>query len=103
MLKRLVPVKVAVSGGVDSMTLAILAGRTLGRDAVMFHAVSPAVPPAATERVRGVARSEGWRLRELDAGEFADEDYVANPYIRCFHCKNNLYRTLSGEPNHSPR
>ncbi|MCX8256482.1 MAG: hypothetical protein OTI36_21075, partial [Beijerinckiaceae bacterium] len=38
-------VAVAVSGGVDSMTLATLAARTLGRDAMLaVHAVSPAVP-----------------------------------------------------------
>ena len=38
------PVAVAVSGGVDSLTLATLAHRTLRGDVEMFHAVSPAVP-----------------------------------------------------------
>ncbi|PRY20972.1 uncharacterized protein CLV78_111127 [Aliiruegeria haliotis] len=86
---------VALSGGVDSLTLATFAHRTLGREAVkMVHAVSPAVPKAATERVRDLARQEGWRLEVVDAGEFADERYRSNPVNRCYFCKTNLYRTL---------
>ncbi len=95
LLEDLAPVTVAVSGGVDSITLAILAGRTLSDRSTMVHAVSPAVPPAATERVEDLARREQWNLRLTDAGEFADEDYRRNPYERCFHCKKNLYAKLA--------
>ncbi len=86
---------VAVSGGVDSMTLALLAGRRGGLACTMFHAVSPAVPPEATERVRTYASREGWRLTVLDAGEFDDPNYRANPANRCFYCKTNLYGALA--------
>ena len=89
-------VAVAVSGGVDSMTLATLSNRLLGRARVaMMHAVSPAVPPEATGRVRSVAASEGWDLCVLDAGEFADARYVGNPVNRCYFCKTNLYDAIS--------
>ena len=87
---------VAVSGGVDSMTLALLAGRRLGVDCTMFHGVSPAVPPEATARVRAYAAREGWQLIVLDAGEFDDPAYRANPANRCFYCKTNLYAALAG-------
>lgn len=86
---------VAVSGGVDSLTLATVAGRTLGPHATMMHAVSPAVPPVATERVRREAERQGWHLVVLDAGEFNDPAYRANPANRCFYCKSNLYGAMA--------
>jgi uncharacterized protein len=86
-------VAVAASGGVDSMTLAVVAHRRLG-NAEVFHAVSPAVPAEATARVKEQARREGWRLRVVDAGEFADDDYLANPVDRCYFCKRNLYDAI---------
>jgi PP-loop superfamily ATP-utilizing enzyme len=82
---------IAVSGGVDSMTLAIVAGRLPEGAFEMFHALSPAVPADATARVRHHAAREGWTLREITAGEFDDPAYRANPVDRCFHCKTNLY------------
>jgi len=88
-------VAVAVSGGVDSMTLAVVAGRRLGDHAEMIHATSPAVPPEASARVEAYARREGWRLSVIDAGEFADPRYLANPANRCFFCKTNLYDTIA--------
>ena len=53
----------------------------------MFHAVSPAVPGEATARVEQSATAEGWRLHVFDAGEFADEAYIANPVNRRYFCK----------------
>ena len=95
LLGELAPVRIAVSGGVDSMTLAILAGRVLGSKSTVIHAVSPAVPAEATQRVRQVSSIEGWTLHVIDSGEFADESYLANPYNRCFHCKTNLYHGIT--------
>jgi len=89
------PLAVAVSGGVDSMTLAVTAHRVLGNDARMLHAVSPAVPEDASGRVHDYAKREGWRLEVVDAREFADSNYMANPHDRCFYCKTNLYSTMA--------
>ena len=86
---------VAVSGGVDSMTLAVVAHRVLGNSASMLHAVSAAVPADATDRVERYARREGWRFRRVDAGELLDTRYVANPVNRCYFCKTNLYSTFA--------
>ena len=90
------PLAVAVSGGVDSLTLAALAHRVLEAGAEMVHAASPAVPGEATARVRDLAGREGWRLRVIEAGEFADPRYRANPANRCLFCKTNLYGAMQG-------
>jgi uncharacterized protein len=87
-------VAVAVSGGVDSVTLATLAHRALGANSVMYHALSPAVPGEATDRLHALAQRHGWRLEVFDAGEFADSSYLANPVNRCFFCKTNLYGAM---------
>ena len=94
-LRTMSPLTVAVSGGVDSMTLASAAHRVLGASGMLaVHAVSPAVPDDATSRVRAFASDQGWALRIIDAGEFADPRYRANPVNRCFFCKTNLYGAI---------
>jgi len=87
-------VVVAVSGGVDSLTLAAFAHETLGARATLVHAVSPAVPFAATARVKAFASEQQAPLVLLDAGEFADEAYRSNPANRCYFCKSHLYDAI---------
>ena len=93
-LRSIGEVAVAVSGGVDSLTLAAVAHRVLGKRVSMFHAVSSAVPGEATERTREIADREGWALTVLDAGEFGSADYMRNPVNRCFYCKTSLYGAI---------
>lgn len=98
-LDRHAELAIAVSGGVDSMTLAHVARRYSRAAVTVVHAVSPAVPAEATARVRRHAQVHGWTLRLIDAGEMADPSYRSNPVDRCFHCKTNLYgrvRSVTG-------
>ena len=92
---------VAVSGGIDSLTLATAAHRVLGPRVTMHHATSPAVPGEATDRTRAVAEREGWTLDVFDAGEFSDPSYRANPVNRCFFCKTNLYGAVAARTRHT--
>lgn len=87
---------IAVSGGVDSMTLAHVAHAHSATQATMAHACGPAVPVAARERVERHASAHRWDLRLLDAGEMDDPRYRANPVDRCYYCKTNLYERLRG-------
>ncbi len=86
---------VAVSGGIDSLTLATAAHRLLGPRVSMHHATSPAVPGEATARTRELADRLGWSLDVFDAGEFDDPRYLDNPVDRCFFCKTSLYGALA--------
>lgn len=85
---------IAVSGGVDSMTLAHVAWRHSRAQTVMYHATGPAVPVAARARVEAHAARHGWPLVLLDAGEQSDPRYRANPVDRCYYCKSNLYSRI---------
>ena len=76
------------------MLLATLAHRQKPEETIVIHAVGPAVPAAASKRVKRWAHQEKWQLQLVNAGEFNDPKYLANPVNRCFHCKKNLYRTL---------
>jgi uncharacterized protein len=100
-LRRFDDLAIAVSGGVDSMTLAAFAHR-LGRpDVLVLHAVSPAVPEDATQRVKQTAAAENWQTIITGTGEFDDPRYRDNPANRCYFCKTNLYdriRTLTPHP-----
>ncbi len=87
-------VALAVSGGIDSLTLAAAAAPVLGDRLTLHHASSPAVPGEATERTRALAAERGVRLEVFDAGEFDDARYRANPSNRCFFCKTNLYGAI---------
>jgi uncharacterized protein len=86
---------IAVSGGVDSITLAHVATSLVhcGK-VVLFHAISPAVPASATKRVENIARQKGWSLKIIEAGEFSDPRYRDNPLNRCYFCKSNLYTRI---------
>jgi uncharacterized protein len=85
---------IAISGGVDSMTLAHVAWRFARARVTMYHATGPAVPVAARGRVEAHAAEHGWPLRLLDAGEQRDARYRANPVDRCYYCKTNLYARI---------
>lgn len=92
---------IAVSGGVDSLTLASTAHRVRGRERLLLcHALSPAVPGDATARVRRLADQWQLRLEIIDAGEFDDPDYLSNPVNRCYYCKTHLYHTMSRLQSH---
>ena len=73
---------IAVSGGVDSTLLAYIANLVLGQTVKMVHAISPAVPATATERVKRYAKKGNWQLQIVDAGEFDDPRYRSNPVSR---------------------
>jgi pyridinium-3,5-biscarboxylic acid mononucleotide sulfurtransferase len=86
---------IACSGGIDSLLLATIAHRNAPTDTVIAHAVTPAVPAAATARVLHHADVEGWTLNVVRSTEFDDPRYLSNPRNRCYFCKSHLYDALA--------
>ena len=93
-LDELTPRVIACSGGIDSLLLATIAFRRAPDQTRIAHAISPAVPQEATQRVRDWAARERWEVEWVQSGEFADERYLSNPVNRCYFCKTNLYNAL---------
>jgi len=84
-------VLVACSGGVDSVLMAAVAARVLGRRAAAVTAVSPSLASGELDDARRAAAAVGIRHIELSTAELDDPDYAANTPDRCFHCKDTAY------------
>jgi len=86
---------VALSGGVDSSVLLLLALRALGRDRVLAATGrSPSLARSEMEDAAGVAMRLGARHLFVDTGELGNPEYRANTGQRCFHCRDELFRAL---------
>ncbi len=89
---------VAYSGGLDSAFLLYGCVDTLGTEAVTaVTADSESYPRSELEKARKFAESLGLkdRHRIIKTGEIEDPNYAANPFDRCFFCKQELYSRLT--------
>ncbi len=86
---------VALSAGVDSSLVALLARRALGNKSVAVTAQSQSLPPGELEIAEQTALSVGIRHLVVRTDEIHNENYSSNPSNRCFYCKDTLYRELS--------
>ncbi len=79
---------VALSGGVDSSVVALLAQRALGGEAIAVTLSGPAVAAEELEVAELIAARIGIAHEILTANPLADPRYVANPTDRCFFCRS---------------
>ncbi len=93
-LRGLGRVIVAYSGGADSAYLAWAAAQALGDRAIAITADSASIPESHKRDAEAFARQFGIRHEYVETREFDNPDYVKNAPDRCFHCKDELFRTL---------
>lgn len=85
---------VAFSGGVDSAVVAKAAQLALGDNAVAVTGTSAALASGELDAAKSLANLIGIRHEILSTDEFANPNYVANNFDRCYHCKTELYSQL---------
>ena len=87
---------IAVSGGLDSVTLARLFDLSFGKNNfTVYHGISSAVPSKLTKNLQSTAFKYSWNYKEFNLNEIDIDDYKKNPVDRCFYCKKNLYSLIS--------
>jgi len=87
-------VVVAFSGGVDSSTVASLAHRALGEDAVACTAVSETLSEEEYHDTVRVADEIGIRHEVIEYSELNDKEFVQNNEDRCYHCRTGRLREI---------
>lgn len=84
---------VCLSGGVDSVLLAVCARSTLGPTAApAFLSISPTVPDYDQDFARRICKDYNITLIEQYTQEYDYEEYRRNDLLRCRYCKRELFR-----------
>jgi len=85
---------VALSAGVDSSLVALLAHKALGDHAVAVTGVSESLPPHELEIAKETAKEIGIKHLVVQTDELQNPEYASNRADRCYYCKDTLYREL---------
>jgi len=95
-LKRQKSVAVAFSGGVDSSVLAAASFMAIGNKALAVTLDSPTMARSELSNAKKVARAIGVRHLVVEGGELSSRKFRLNTKDRCYHCKRELARVLTG-------
>ena len=85
---------VALSGGIDSSYLALVAFQELGDRMLAVTGDSPSVPRSMLALAGGFTQAFGIPHAVVRTGELELEDYRRNDELRCYHCKKVLFERL---------
>lgn len=88
-------VLIALSGGVDSALLALVAKQALGRDNVLAVTANyKTLASQELEMAEKIAKEIDVEYLMIEYDELENPDFVKNDNLRCFHCRNELADNL---------
>jgi len=85
---------VAFSGGVDSTLLLKVAADVLAENVLAVIASSRTYPSQEIREARDIATKLKVRHRVIHTSELENPDFVKNPPLRCYYCKQELFSAL---------
>lgn len=88
-------VLVAMSGGVDSCTLAAIAHEAIGDAMLAVTLDAESSAERELEDAVSFARERGLPHEVVEHSELADPDYRANTPSRCYHCREGMMDRLT--------
>ena len=98
-LRQKKSVAVALSGGVDSSLVAMLAYKALGEKASAITVNSPLLPSGDINVARKTAKEIGIEHIVLELNELDIAGFSTNPPDRCYLCKRFRFATLKKRAN----
>lgn len=84
------------SGGVDSTFLARVARDVLGGRLLAVTAFSSIHPQRELKEAQTIAQQLGLKHLMIASEELSNENFVANPPDRCYHCKKEMFGMFQG-------
>ena len=87
-------VAVALSGGVDSSVVAVVAAEELGSRALAVTGVSASLNASELDLILALCRRHGLAHLAVNTNELTNPDYIANSPERCYFCKCELFSAI---------
>jgi len=85
---------VAMSGGIDSSLVAILAKKAVGKNALAVTVDSIALPREEIEDAKKTSKKIGIRHITVNMSEIPKQIFSQNPPDRCYYCKKSIIKKL---------
>ena len=93
-LRRYEKILVAMSGGVDSSLVALLAKKAVGENAMAVTVDTIALPTEEIDYAKRISKKIGIKHITVNMNEMPNRIFSQNPSDRCYHCKKSIIKKL---------